>query len=268
MKSSVAWAHTDLQKASALKLRVARILTADPVGWLINEITRSQISHQGLRIDASGPQFTHQVRAQMFWGFYEAAETRMIRKYLSGREVVVELGSSLGITSAHVASIMAPRGRLICVEANANLASALLRGTLGRFAESLGIQVVHAAIADHDGEAQFLIAERTVSSELWLEAAATGEGHLVSVPALTLRTLLERHAVAEFDLIADIEGAESTFLVRDPSTLQGCRRAVLELHETRGNDGTVTVSDLLGGLLKAGFRLLDQDGPVVAVERV
>jgi hypothetical protein len=54
----------------------------------------------------------------MFWGAYESAETRMILGLLRGSTAVVELGSSLGITAAHVATLMAPNGHLVCVEAN------------------------------------------------------------------------------------------------------------------------------------------------------
>lgn len=258
----------ELHTASPLKLRVAQILTADRIGRPISRITRGQIRHQGLRIDASGSQFTDNVRAQMFWGLYEAAETRMIRRYLSGSKTVVELGSSLGVTSAHIASIMAPHGRLICVEANPSLAPLLLRATLRYGAHGLVVRVVHAAIADHDGEAQLQVARRSVSSKLWLPTSPAGEEKVISVPALTLRTVLEQHDLTEFDLVSDIEGAEAAFLLHDSSVLRRCRRAVLELHDTACGGAEVSVSDLLDALCLAGFRLVEQYGPVVAVERV
>ena len=61
----------------------------------------------------------------MFWGGYEGAETRMIRSNLQASPTVVELGSSLGVTTAHIAAVMAPGGRLVCVEANPRLISGL-----------------------------------------------------------------------------------------------------------------------------------------------
>ncbi|MGH3220392.1 MAG: hypothetical protein ACRDPY_17100 [Streptosporangiaceae bacterium] len=54
----------------------------------------------------------------------------------------------------------------------------------------------------------------------------------VEVPALTLREVLRRTDMDDFDLVCDIEGAESVFLLQDPGAPSGCRRAVIELPST------------------------------------
>src|SRR5580658_6946429 len=56
--------------------------------------------------------------AAIFWGFYEAAEIRLIHKYFDGNTDIVELGGSLGVVSAHIMSKLRPGKKLIAVEAN------------------------------------------------------------------------------------------------------------------------------------------------------
>ncbi len=118
----------DLGAASQMKLRVARIVTSDRAGRLIGALSGNRVRHHGLWSDVRGSDFSPQARAQMFWGAYESAETRMIHGLLRGSTAVVELGSTLGVTSAHIASLMAPGGRLVCVEASPRLLADLREG--------------------------------------------------------------------------------------------------------------------------------------------
>jgi FkbM family methyltransferase len=253
----------DLGTASPLKLRVARIVTSDKAGRLIGTVSGNRVRHHGLWFDVRGRDFSPQVRAQMFWGAYESAETRMIRGLLRGSTAVVELGSSLGVTSAHIASLMAPGGRLVCVEANPRLLAGL-RGRLARRAVSLRVDFVHAAVTDHCGEAVFSLSRMTASSRL---GAIRPHDAAVKVPALTLREILRQTGVTDFDLVSDIEGAESAFLLQDPDALRGCRRAVIELHDTRVDGRAVSVSDLLEAAAAAGLRIIRRHGPVVSLAR-
>lgn len=199
----------------------------------------------------------------MFWGAYESAETRMIRGLLRGSTAVVELGSSLGITSAHVATLMAPDGHLVCVEANPRLLPGL-RERLARRTASLRVDFVHAAVADFCGDAVLVVSPETVSSRL---GRLGPHDVTVSVPALTLREILRRTGMSDFDLVCDIEGAESAFLLQDPEVLSGCRRAVMELHDTTVDGRAISVSDLLDAAVAAGLRIISRHGPVVSLVR-
>ena len=253
----------DLDTASPLKLRLARILTSDMAGRLIGTLSGNRVRHHGLWFDVRGRDFSPQVRAQMFWGAYESAETRMIRGLLRGSTAVVELGSSLGVTSAHIAALMAPGGHMVCVEANPRLLPGL-RERLASRTPSLRVDFVHAAVTSHCGDAVLAISPMTVSSRLgavWPDDVAVG------VPALTLREILRRTEISDFDLVSDIEGAESAFLLEDPDVLRGCRRAVIEMHDTAVDGRAVSVSDLLEAAAAAGLRIIRRQGPVVSLVR-
>lgn len=253
----------DPGNASPLKLQVARVVTCDRAGRLIGALSGNRIRHHGLWFDVHSNDFSPQVRAQMFWGTYESAETRMIRGLLCGSTTVVELGSSLGVTSAHIAALMAPGGYLICVEANPRLLPGL-RERLARRATSLRVDFVHAAVTDHCGDAVFALSPQTVSSRL---GAVRPDEAAVAVPALTLREILRRSGISDFDLVSDIEGAESGFLLQDPDVLRGCRRAVFELHDTTVDGHAVSASELLEAAIAAGLRITHRHGPVVGLAR-
>jgi FkbM family methyltransferase len=252
-----------LVTASALKLRVSKIVTSDRAGRVIGTLTRKRISHQGLWFDTRSSDFSPSVRAQMFWGAYEGAETRMIRSSLHGSTTVVELGSSLGVTTAHIAAVMTPGGHLICVEANPRLVGGL-RDRTAPHAASLRVQVVHAAVTGHCGTTNLTLAEETVGSRIG--EPRTGES-TVEVPALTLREILRRTGVADFDLVSDIEGAEAAFLLNDPAVLDRCGRAVIEFHDTTVTGGNVSIFDLIDVTVAAGLRVVSRRGPVLALAR-
>jgi FkbM family methyltransferase len=253
----------DLGTASPLKLRVAQIVTSDRAGRLIEALSGNRIRHHGLWFDVRSNDFSPHVRAQMFWGVYESAETRMIHGLLCGSTVVVELGSSLGVTSAHIASLMASGGRLVCVEANPRLLPGLRERVAQRTA-SLQVDFIHTAVTGYCGNALLAMSPNTVSSRL---AAIRPHDAAVEVPALTLREILRRTGVSDFDLVSDIEGAESAFLLQDPDVLRGCRRAVIELHDTTVDGRAVSVSDLLEAATAAGLRIIHRHGPVVGLAR-
>jgi FkbM family methyltransferase len=253
-----------LRTASPLKLRVASLLTGKTSARLISALPGNRIRHHGLWFDVRSEDFSPRIRAQMFWGIYESAETRIIKNLLRGSSTVIELGSSLGVTSSHIASQMTTGGHLICVEANPRLIQGL-RERLSPWTGKLRIDAVHAAIADRDGTSALAVSSETTGSRLAPDGASAAA---VEVPALTLRQIIQKFGVADFDLVSDIEGAESSFLMQDHDALQRCRRAVIELHDTTFDRQKVLVSDLVRAAAEAGFRVVERHGPVVGLSRM
>ncbi len=254
---------SNLVTASPLKLRVSNIVASKAAGHVIGVALRKRIPHQGIWFDTRSCDFTPRVRAQMFWGGYEGAETRMIRTFLHNATTVIELGSSLGVTTAHLLESMEPGGHLVAVEANPTLISGLRQRTFARGA-NVSIEVIHAAITNYCGTVELVVGSETVGSRIGVPMQ---QERTVTVPALTLREVLIRTNTIEFDLVSDIEGAESVFLLTDPGVLAGCRRAVLELHNTVVNNRHVTVDDLIDAATANGFRVVMRHGPVVALSR-
>ena len=249
--------------ASALKLRVAKAITSTSAGRIIGPLARHRIRHYGLRFDVASADFSPRVRAQLFWGSYESAETKMIQRFLQGSGTVVELGSSIGITAAHIAAVMAPNGHLVCVEANPRLLPGI-RERVTSHGRSVRLDDIHAAVATSTGTGNLALAAETTGSKL-TDSAAGWE--VIDVPTMTLGEILRQTGVSEYDLVSDVEGAETAFLLQDSSSLAGCRHAVMELHDTAIDDRRVSVADLIEGARAAGFRLVSRHGPVVYMDR-
>ena len=187
----------------------------------------------------------------------------MIQRMLRDSSTVVELGSSLGVTTAHIAAVMAPGGRLVCVEANPRLIPGLSE-RIAPHTAGLRVDVIHAAVTGHCGTTELVIAPETVGSHL---GVTRPDEAVVRVPAMTLREVLRRTDVAEFDLVSDIEGAEAAFLLDDPGVLSTCRCAVIEFHDTVADGHAVSVFDLIDAAFAAGLRIVSRHGPVVAFSR-
>ena len=237
------------------------VLTSDRCARTAAAVLRDRIPSRGIVFDTSDPAFTPQTKALMLIRRYEHWEIRIVRRLLRGSDLVIELGSSLGIAASHIASVMAEGGRLVCVEARPDLL-ATLRSTLSAHAGGIEWEVHHAALAGRTGTASLALDADTRASHL----AASGEGS-VEVPALTFEDLLERAGIDRpYDLVCDIEGAERYLANAQPGTLAGCRRAVIELHDENGEPAIVEeVVDAFTS--RHGFSLVAREGAVVGLVR-
>jgi FkbM family methyltransferase len=232
-------------------------------GYLIAKSTKYQIPHYDLKIDTSGAEFSPQMRAMLYWRRYEDPEIRMIRRHLRGANTVVELGASLGVTTAHIATMLPHGGQLVCVEANPRLIDGMQR-RVAPHARHIALEIETLAISDDVGTANLRLTPTTPGSHL-VDGAADQD--TITVHTMPLRELLTKHAITEYDLVCDIEGAESSFLLGDTGALDGCRRAVFEFHDTTYRGAPVSEAELLDAARTIGFRVLEKQGRVVAMER-
>jgi FkbM family methyltransferase len=221
---------------------------------------------RGVSIDTSDATVTPHVKASLFWGFYESAEIRFVRRYLSAAYDAVELGSSLGVVSCHVRRKLRADRRLVCVEADRNLLS-VLRSTLRLNACEDNVTILNGAI--HYGlEASVMFAAGASNIEGRLATTST-KGSPFAVDAITLATVLSRGGIeGPFTLVCDIEGAEADLIQRERATLERCKQIIIECHPTLVN-GVAVGPDQLGALLVRthGFALRARCGPVYAFER-
>ena len=249
--------------ASRLKVLVAQSITAPWIGRVVRLIYGDAIPFHGARIASRSPFVSPVVSAKLFWGIYEGAERRFVQKYLSPDLPVIELGSSIGGISSHIARKLSAGQRLICVEANPHLIPVLERN-LGQNGAHLAWQVMHAAIATDPGEVSFSVSASSLSSSVAVRSDAV---ETISAPARRLTDVLADTDVSEFQLVMDIEGAEAGIVRADVISLDRCRRIIAELHRTDYDGAVVTVDELIGSFQDAGFDVRDQHGPVVVFER-
>lgn len=244
---------------------IARGLTSDIVGSAINRATGGVVPSAGLRIDTRVPAVSNSARAALFFGLYEGAERRMVRRHLAPVPTIIELGSSIGYVGSIACRHLGGAVRYVGVEANPNLITLAKRNVSSAVTGSdctivhgavqydvpLGSDVVFASSGDHSAS----------------RIASNGAETAFSAPAVTLHQLLADHDVDEFALLCDIEGGEAGVLLEDADSLARCRQMIIELHPTTLNGVNYSVSELRAHARSRGFVELEAYGSVLALQR-
>lgn len=248
----------------AVKVAIAHWLCRPIVGRVLSHLLGEELRSHGLFVTAPATLVDDETRASLFWGFYESAELRLVRRHLRVNTDVVELGSSLGVVSACIAQKLTAGRRLICVEANPALLP-VLEANVRRNAPSAGVTVVHAAISYQVGPTVGLaLGRRSLDSCV---ASERRNGQVVRVPALTLAALLRQGQIRDYALVCDIEGAEAALFRFDRSALDDCHQIIVELHDTVLEGTPLPAADLRQQLQVQGFSLKDHSGAVCVFER-
>ena len=230
------------------------------LGRLVDTALRHQLRVGDCVVDTSSPYIDPTTVARMFLRRYEAPELRFVRERLPRDLDVVELGASIGVTSAHAAQRLLPGRRLICVEANPHLLP-LLRATVARNAPGHELVVLHQAI-DYSGAPTVHLDISAVNTNSHL--GATG----YAVAATTLGAILDRYDLERLSLIVDIEGAELGLILQDAAALRRVQFLLIECHDTQHAGETWTPARMQAALVRDhGFTLLAAHGPVYVFTR-
>jgi len=249
-----------------LKRGVARLICRPWIGQVLGAVLRNHIPNYGRMIDTSSPLVTPTIKAMIFWRLYENAEITLVRRFLRRDLDIVELGSSLGVVSSHIAHLTPPAHKLICVEANPQLVD-IIRTNVHLAAPSREVWVQNRAIA-----------YGTADSEVSLRGDSTLSGRITAhkmpdplsqrVKAVTLSQILAEHSIQEYALVADIEGAEWQMFQSDGFALQNCRQVIIELHDAAATRQGKDIPEMLRMLKQRhGFAVRATRGNVFVFEK-
>lgn len=259
--------NIELQKVRfvGLKAALGRMMTHPLVGHALGSWFSDSIPSRGLRIDTRSD-VTSAVKAMLFWGLYESAEIRFVQRFLRPGIDVVELGSSLGVVSCHIARKIAQEARLLCVEANPRLGGIIVNN-LAVNAPSVKAKVINAAI-DYSSAESGTVRLNVGNTNLTSSVASGQNGcETLAIESTTLSRLLCEQGVEEYSLVADIEGAEIGILLHDRGALRRCRQIIAELHVSSSDGRTYSVEDLVRILTEeCGYVLVARRGPVCVFE--
>jgi FkbM family methyltransferase len=160
--------------------------------------------------------------------------------------VVWDLGANVGLTMAHMATLL-PSARIVGVELDEQNMR-LARRNVAHWGERC--EIVHAAVWTEDGTIAY---EREAGQEQSFhvsDADAGGGAPATSrAPATSLNTLLERTGASRVDYVKmDIEGAEMQVLKEGTDWAQRVRSIKVEVH------APYTVEQCAADLERLGFR--------------
>lgn len=247
-----------LPRYLTLKRAAAHVLQHPLVGKAVGAVYNDVIPFHGISIDVRDTGIPQSHKAALYFGMYESAEYRFVREFLDSNLPVVEIGSSIGAVSSVVASRLSAGGTLVCVEANPALIPALNRN-LKKNASHLSVRVENAALAYGATHVPFSLSGNNLVSRLATDPADS----VVSVPSITLHSLIAPICQRPFQLITDIEGAEVDLLLNEPDALRNCPLMIMELHASSRNGITNTPQTLKQLIEALGHRVVAQYGAVV-----
>lgn len=243
-----------------IKRVVAGVLCHSVVGRSLHIAYRGRIpmGRRRLHVPISDPR----AAASLFWGIYESAERRLIRRWLPPGLDVVELGSHLGAVAVTILDGQDAGRRLTCVESNPAILDTL-EANLAAFRRSHDIEVLGAAI-DYSGQHDVQVVLRDTPQGGAIGLAEGG----VRAPTVRLRDLAIPRADRPWALVCDIEGGEAAMLLNDTEALSKCAVCIAELHDTTYRGVTYTPAGL-AALFEArtALRVSAHDGPVFVFVR-
>jgi FkbM family methyltransferase len=249
------------------KRNIFRVFYRASIGKVIARAFHDQIPCLGCVIDTTSPLVVPRIKAKLFLRGYEPVEINFVKKYLRPDRDVIDLGSSLGVVVAHSGKKLAAGRRVICVEANPQLAG-IIRTNVTRNAPHVTVEIVSGAV-DYPLDGRPLVELALGFDNL---VAHIVEDDIVPggifVPTISLSEILMRYHVTDYALVSDIEGSEAGLLEMDSAALTHCRQMIIELHHTVRRERVILMEELAAALTdNHGFTLVDRHGSVYVFEK-
>lgn len=173
----------------------------------------------GVKLDISG--LSPLMKNHILQDRYEFQERRLALRCLTRKDVVLELGGAIGFIGLFCRKVIGVRHH-VTVEPNPNTQAMLRRNyTLNKMEPRL----IEAAASAQDGEISL-----DIGGEFWENSIVTASdsSKRITVPSLSLPSIIRRMPEPPTALICDIEGAEAYLdFAQLPSSVT---RIIIELH--------------------------------------
>lgn len=187
---------------------------------------------------------------------YENAEISLISEVISSKDVIVEMGTSIGVLTRIMSRMIGENGRIISVECNHELYRSCLRwGKKYRntdLIEGFGFPVYK------------------VPANLAINGYSDVLGSLGSVVDFTISETKYTNTTLIFDLskieqlyqvnptilVIDIEGSEEILLTVTPEFPLSVKHILIELHAGLYKDGLKSENQIVNVIQKEGFTLI------------
>lgn len=165
----------------------------------------------------------------------DPAEIRFVLDAVRPGDRVIDMGAHKGAYTYWLAKAAGPKGKVVAVEAQKNLADKLD----SLFAKRESIGVTWAAISDTTGKGTLSL--RPDGSSHGASVAGFSDGNVgdtVQVPTITLGDLMTQHGLSRLDFIkCDVEGHEGAVFFASRETIHAHRPTILMECENRHAQG-------------------------------
>lgn len=189
---------------------------------------------------------------------YEAPEARMVQKYISKGNNVIELGGCYGVISALIQKKIGPNAKHIIVEANPSLA-AICAINANANKKVNNAEVVVAAV-DYSGKKEISFAPGA-NAHVGHVALEGEEGF--TVPTTTLAEQAKKLEGNSYVLVCDVEGAELDLFQNERKSLSRVHLLILETHLHIYPKKIFDLQQLLQNIEKLGLIEIERSESVI-----
>jgi FkbM family methyltransferase len=218
------------------------------VGKLV-ELFGNKITIQGITLSVDNPLITPRYKSSLYFGIYEIPERDLVCRYIDRSLPTIEIGGSIGGVACITNRLLKnPRNHVVVEGSPLNIPTL----TTNRDLNNCQFSIEPVAIAYDSENVMF-----SVANFMWGRIDPSGTKQ-VSVPATTLRKLLEKYGFNTINLVSDCEGAEIEMVANEPDIFRTrVKCLVLETHEPeRGREPTERTMAALEAL---GFDIQERD---------
>ncbi len=186
-------------------------------------------------------------------GYFEWRNVAVCLAACRAGEMVVEVGANVGTETVSFADIVGPEGKVIAFEPDEENFAALTR--LRELNQWTHVELVKAAVSDHEGEAWFEPTDSRPMSGIGRIVSQPGPGRAVAVRTVTLDSLLDDGVGRVAGVFVDVEGHEVAVLRGGRRLLEAHRPVVvLEASPRLLAKNGWGLADLAGELGRLGYR--------------
>jgi FkbM family methyltransferase len=178
--------------------------------WLTSEAPVLARAPNGLEVELD---LRDDLQRLVFFGLYEAEETRFFLSRVKRGDIVMDVGANVGYYALLASTAVGPDGMVHAFEPIPGNARALTRNVERCGIENVKINV--AAVSDGSARELTLYMRAGASNSGWASIAksATRENAPITVPAITIDEYVQKERLSRVDLVKlDVEGAEANVL--------------------------------------------------------
>lgn len=185
----------------------------------------------------------------IYYGVYEEFFVNFLRRTIKPGDVVIEPGANVGYISAILSSLVGEHGKVFSLEP-----SKICYAKIRLYLTKQNIKLLNKAIADIDGELDFVDTDRVItrgysSIAAFMEKSDTGSKYPIAT--ITVDSMANQFGIARISFLKlDVEGSELIALIGGGGMLSQ-KRIDYILVETNFDDaskgGNLTVFQILSG---------------------
>lgn len=214
------------------------------------------VQYSGINLDLSEGDISPFIKMRILVGTYENQEKVLIKRNLNSQTDVIELGGCLGATACVIDDLLDEETTHLVYEPNTELKPILERN---KELNQANFEIKKEGYSSSGKDQTFYITEQAWGAGMYSEEKGVKE---VTIPTKSISSIFQGSDIDEFNLVADIEGAEFELIHDEIEILQEkCNKIIIEFHKI--GEAPLSIKEAKDILADAGFEKVDSRSNVM-----